>query len=136
MATLGAAAVEVLPLAEVPGEFSWGYNPADLHSVENIAYGWHNDFKEFVKAAHARKLAVIVDVVHNHYGPNNLDMWKFDGWTSTKDGSGGGIYFDEPIRLQVSVPDNHLVFLSKESLGTPWFGSLPKCRWFLFGEIP
>lgn len=121
--SLGATAVEVLPCAEFPGELSWGYNPADLHSVENIAYGGPDAFKEFVKAAHARKLAVIVDVVHNHYGPNDLDMWKFDGWTSTKDGSGGGIYFYEDSRRSTPWGDTR-----------PNYDSSP-VRQFIFDQI-
>ena len=44
----------------------------------------------FVRDAHARGIAVIVDVVYNHLGPSDLDLWRFDGWA---EGDGGGIYF-------------------------------------------
>jgi 1,4-alpha-glucan branching enzyme len=88
---LGVSAVEVMPIAEFPGDFSWGYNPADPYAVENVGYGGPDGFKTFVKACHARGIAVLLDVVHNHYGPSDLDLWNFDGWTGG--GNQGGIYF-------------------------------------------
>lgn len=89
--SLGVNAVEVLPVAEFPGTTSWGYNPADIYAADNNSYGGPDGFKTFVKACHARGLAVFLDVVHNHYGPTDLDLWDFDGWDGG--GSGGGIYF-------------------------------------------
>ena len=47
-------------------------------------------FKRFVKRAHQQGIAVILDVVYNHLGPSDLDMWQFDGWSENKR---GGIYF-------------------------------------------
>ena len=92
--SLGVNAVEVMPIAEFPGDNSWGYNPAQLFAVENVGYGGADAFKTFVQACHRRGLAVLLDVVHNHYGPSDLDMWNFDGWSGG--GSiGGGIYFYE-----------------------------------------
>jgi len=88
---LGVSAVEVLPISEFPGPASWGYNPADIFAADNSSYGGPDGFKTFVKACHARGLAVFLDVVHNHYGPTDLDMFDFDGWTGTN--AGGGIYF-------------------------------------------
>ena len=64
---LGINAVEVMPIAEFPGSFSWGYNPDDIFGVES-SYGGPDAFKTFVKAAHQFGMAVLVDVVHNHYG--------------------------------------------------------------------
>lgn len=93
---LGINAVEVMPVAEFPGDHSWGYNPIDLFAVEKEAYGGPDAFKAFVDACHQRKLAVLLDTVHNHYGnaetPSDLEysLWEFDGMTSNK---GGGIYF-------------------------------------------
>lgn len=86
---LGVNAIEVMPVAEFPGDSSWGYNPSYPFSVES-AYGGPDAFKHFVDAAHARGIAVILDVVHNHYGPDDLDMWQFDGWSQN---GWGGIYF-------------------------------------------
>ena len=93
--SLGVNAVEVMPIAEFPVDASWGYNPAQPFAVENIGYGGTDGFKTFVRACHARGLAVLLDVVHNHYGPTDLDMWNFDGWSGTNSLGGGGIYFYE-----------------------------------------
>jgi 1,4-alpha-glucan branching enzyme len=86
---LGVSAIQIMPIGEFPGDHSWGYNPADLFAIES-AYGGPKCLKAFIKAAHAHGLAVIVDVVHNHLGPSDLDLWQFDGWQ--QDGK-GGIYF-------------------------------------------
>jgi 1,4-alpha-glucan branching enzyme len=92
---LGVSAVEILPVAEFPGTASWGYNPADIFAADNNSYGGPDGLKTFVKACHARGLAVFLDVIHNHYGPTDLDMWDFDGWSGTNPLGGGGIYFYE-----------------------------------------
>lgn len=86
---LGINAVEVMPVAEFPGDFSWGYNPSHPFAVESI-YGGPDSFKEFVKTAHEHGIAIIVDVVYNHFGPSDLDLWQFDGWSENEK---GGIYF-------------------------------------------
>lgn len=91
---MGINAVEVLPIAEFAGDFSWGYNPAHPFAPESI-YGDPEDMKDFVDACHQRGIAVIVDVVYNHLGPSDLDMWRFDG---TSSGSYGGIYFFQDWR--------------------------------------
>jgi 1,4-alpha-glucan branching enzyme len=99
---LGVNAVEVMPVAEFPGDSSWGYNPAQPFAVENIGYGGPDGFKTFVQACHARGLAVLLDVVHNHYGPSDLDMWNFDGWAGSGP-IGGGIYFNQSnTNLQIT----------------------------------
>ena len=86
---LGINAVEVMPIMEFSGDFSWGYNPAHPFAVEGI-YGGPDALKRFVKAAHEHGIAVIVDVVYNHFGPSDLDLWQFDGWSENEK---GGIYF-------------------------------------------
>lgn len=86
---LGFNAIQVMPADEFPGDTSWGYNPAHLFAIEH-AYGGPNGFRRLVDAAHARGLAVIFDIVFNHLGPADLDLWQFDGWS--QDGH-GGIYF-------------------------------------------
>ena len=91
---LGINAVEVMPIAEFAGDFSWGYNPAHPFAVASI-YGGPDALKRFVKAAHAQGIAVIVDVVYNHLGPSDLDLWQFDGWSENEK---GGIYFYEDRR--------------------------------------
>ncbi len=91
--SLGVSAVEILPIWEFPGSASWGYNPADIFAADNDHYGGPDGLKTFVKACHARGLAVFMDVVHNHYGPTDLDLWDFDGWAGVNSLGGGGIYF-------------------------------------------
>lgn len=86
---LGVNAVQVMPVAEFAGDFSWGYNPAHLFAVES-AYGGPDAFKTFVREAHSRGIGVILDVVYNHFGPSDLDLWRFDGWSENDK---GGIYF-------------------------------------------
>ncbi len=86
---LGVSAIKVMPVNEFAADKSWGYNPADVFAIES-ALGGPDAFKRFVKAAHARGIAVLVDVVHNHYGPSDLSLWQFDGWSQN---NRGGIYF-------------------------------------------
>ena len=86
---LGINAIQVMPIAEFAGDFSWGYNPAYIFAVEST-YGGPDAFKQFVLAAHQNGFAVILDVVYNHFGPSDLDLWQFDGWSEN---DRGGIYF-------------------------------------------
>lgn len=86
---LGVNVVQLMPLAEFAGDISWGYNPAQIFAVES-GYGGPRGFKRFVKAAHERGMGVIQDVVYNHFGPSDLDIWQFDLW---KENDKGGIYF-------------------------------------------
>jgi maltooligosyltrehalose trehalohydrolase len=66
---LGVNAVQLLPLAEFPGTRNWGYDGVDLFAVSRN-YGGPPALKRFIDAAHAQDLAVIVDVVYNHFGPD------------------------------------------------------------------
>ncbi|MDB5310863.1 MAG: glgB 1 [Gemmataceae bacterium] len=93
---LGVNAIQVMPVAEFPGDRSWGYNPAHVFAVES-AYGGPKAFKDFVKTAHRNGFAVILDVVYNHFGPGDLDLWRFDGWGEN---DGGGIYFYQDWRAE------------------------------------
>jgi 1,4-alpha-glucan branching enzyme len=100
--SLGVNAVELLPIAEFPGNDSWGYNPAQLFAVENAGYGGADGLKTFVQACHRQGLAVFLDVVHNHYGPEDLDLWDFDGYAGAGP-IGGGIYFNQAnTNLQIT----------------------------------
>ena len=87
--SLGANVIELMPVMEFAGDDSWGYNPAHLFAVESVL-GGPDGLKDLVKAAHQRGLAVIVDVVYNHFGPSDLATWQFDGWSEN---GKGGIYF-------------------------------------------
>ncbi|GAA1374049.1 alpha-amylase family glycosyl hydrolase [Luteococcus sanguinis] len=86
---LGFNAVQLMPVMEFAGDRSWGYNPAHPFTVES-AYGGPDGLKDFIRECHRRGLAVLVDVVYNHFGPSDLDLWRFDGWGENDK---GGIYF-------------------------------------------
>lgn len=86
---LGVNAIQVMPSFEFAGGFSWGYNPANIFAIEED-YGGPAGLKEFIKAAHNMGIAVIFDVVFNHLGPSDLDLWQFDGWWEN---DLGGVYF-------------------------------------------
>ncbi|MFG0329877.1 MAG: alpha-amylase family glycosyl hydrolase [Phycisphaerales bacterium] len=94
LADLGVNAVKIMPVCEFAGDFSWGYNPAHPFAIET-AYGGADAYKTFIKEAHARGIAVIQDVVYNHWGPSDLDLWVFDGWSQN---GKGGIYFYNDYR--------------------------------------
>jgi maltooligosyltrehalose trehalohydrolase len=68
LAALGVSAVELMPVADFPGRRNWGYDGVDLFAPANV-YGEPDDLRRFVEAAHAHGLAVILDVVYNHLGP-------------------------------------------------------------------
>lgn len=86
---LGVNMVKLLPVQEFAGDFSWGYNPAHQFAVES-AYGGPDNLKRFVNEAQKRGIGVILDIVHNHYGPSDLDLWRWDGWFQ---GNWGGLFF-------------------------------------------
>ncbi len=87
---LGINAIQLMPVCEFPGERSWGYNPGDLFAIES-SLGTPDDFREFVAAAHANGIAVLLDVVHNHYGPDQVAAWQFD-----VDGGPGPYFYSDP----------------------------------------
>ena len=73
---LGIGAVELLPVAEYGGERGWGYDGVLLWAVHH-AYGGPDGLKALVDAAHARSIAVILDVVYNHLGPAGNHLADF-----------------------------------------------------------
>lgn len=99
---LGINAIEIMPVAEFPMDYSWGYNPSQPFSVES-ALGGPQGLYQFVKAAHAHGIAVILDVVYNHLGPGDLDLWRFDGWSD--DSHNGGIYIYDNGRAHTAWGD-------------------------------
>jgi maltooligosyltrehalose trehalohydrolase len=68
LADLGITTIELMPLSQFPGERNWGYDGVFPFALQN-SYGGVADLQEFVNAAHAKKLAVCLDVVYNHLGP-------------------------------------------------------------------
>jgi 1,4-alpha-glucan branching enzyme len=75
---LGVNAVELLPIAETSGTRTWGYGNSHHYAIESSA-GGRDLFRHFVRACHQRGIAVIVDVVYNHYVPNGERAeWHYD----------------------------------------------------------
>lgn len=68
LVTLGVDAVELMPVVPFPGDRGWGYDGVDLYAVHE-AYGGPAALQRFVDAAHTLGLAVVLDVVYNHFGP-------------------------------------------------------------------
>ncbi len=75
---LGITVIEVMPVAEFPGRWNWGYDGVDLYAPAHV-YGEHDALKRFVDEAHARGLAVILDVVYNHIGPDGNYLPTYSG---------------------------------------------------------
>ncbi len=73
---LGITHVELLPVAAFPGKHGWGYDGVDLFAVHD-PYGGPEALKRFVNAAHGKGLAVLLDVVYNHFGPSGNYVGKF-----------------------------------------------------------
>jgi len=86
LAELGINVVELMPMAEFPGDFSAGYNPVTVWSPES-KYGTPNDLKYLVDTLHQHGIAVIPDIVWNHVSPTDNFLWYYDGTQ---------IYFDNP----------------------------------------
>jgi maltooligosyltrehalose trehalohydrolase len=76
LADLGITAIEMMPIAEFPGRFGWGYDGVALYAPAHI-YGTPNDLRAFIDGAHALGIAVILDVVYNHLGPDGNYLHEF-----------------------------------------------------------
>jgi 1,4-alpha-glucan branching enzyme len=102
---LGINAIQIMPISGFPGEYSLGYNPALPFDLESN-YGSPQEFKGLVKAAHAKGIAIVLDVVYNHFGPSDLDtsLWRFDGWSEN---GKGGIYFYNDERAKTTYGDSN-----------------------------
>lgn len=83
LSELGITHVEIMPVAEFPGKYGWGYDGVSLFSVRN-AYGGPDGLKRFVNACHARGLSVLLDVVYNHFGPVGNYTGKFGPYTTDR----------------------------------------------------
>lgn len=73
---LGITAVELMPLADFPGRFGWGYDGV-LPFAPHAAYGTPDDLKAFVQQAHRLGLMVFLDVVYNHFGPEGNYLHRY-----------------------------------------------------------
>jgi len=94
---LGVTALELMPVAQFPGERNWGYDGAYPFAVQN-SYGGPEGLKRLVQACHERELAVVLDVVYNHLGPEGNYLDDFAPYFTDKYRSlwGRAINFDGP----------------------------------------
>jgi maltooligosyltrehalose trehalohydrolase len=76
LAALGISVVEVMPVADFPGRFGWGYDGVSLFAPTRL-YGTPDDFRAFVDEAHRVGVGVILDVVYNHLGPDGNYLGQF-----------------------------------------------------------
>ena len=98
LADLGVTAVEIMPVSDFSGRWNWGYDGAFLYAPD-ASYGRPEDFKAFVEAAHGRGIAVLLDVVYSHFGPegNFLPLYAPDFFTNRhRTPWGDAINFDGP----------------------------------------
>ena len=68
LAQLGVTGVEIMPVSDFGGRWNWGYDGAFPYAPD-ASYGRPEDFKSFVEAAHRNGIAVLLDVVYSHFGP-------------------------------------------------------------------
>ncbi len=80
---LGVTAIEIMPVAEFPGGRNWGYDGVSLYAVQS-SYGGPNGLKRLVDAAHRAGLAVLLDVVYNHLGPEGNYLAEFGPYFSDR----------------------------------------------------
>ena len=98
LAALGVTAVEIMPISAFGGRWNWGYDGAFCYAPD-ANYGRPDDFKAFVEAAHQRGIAVLLDVVYSHFGPegNFVPLYAPEFFTSRhRTPWGEAIRFDGP----------------------------------------
>jgi maltooligosyltrehalose trehalohydrolase len=104
LARIGITVVEMMPVADFPGKFGWGYDGVNLFAPTHL-YGTPDDLRAFIDRAHSLGMGVILDVVYNHFGPdgNYLGVFSDDYLIRDKENEwGDAINFDEsnsrPVR--------------------------------------
>ncbi len=80
---LGINAIEIMPVAQFPGERNWGYDGVYLYAVHN-SYGGPDGLKRLVNECHKKEIAVVLDVVYNHLGPEGNYLWDFGPYFTDK----------------------------------------------------
>ncbi len=98
LARIGITVIEMMPVAEFPGKFGWGYDGVDLFAPSHL-YGTPDDLRTFIDRAHSLGLGVILDVVYNHFGPdgNYLGVFSDDYLVQGKGHEWGDVInFDGP----------------------------------------
>lgn len=111
---LGVTHLELMPVATFPGRRGWGYDGVDLFAPFS-AYGTPRELADFVDDCHSRGLAVLLDVVYNHLGPDGNYLGQFAPYFTDRytTGWGAAINYDGPFSDGVRrfVIDNALMWL-------------------------
>jgi maltooligosyltrehalose trehalohydrolase len=94
---LGVTAIELMPVGQFPGARNWGYDGVYPFAVQN-SYGGPQALKRLVNACHLQGLAVVLDVVYNHLGPEGNYLWDFGPYFTDRYRSlwGSSVNFDGP----------------------------------------
>ena len=95
--SLGITAIELMPVAAFPGTRNWGYDGVSPYAVQ-ASYGGPDGLRRLVDAAHRAGLAVLLDVVYNHFGPEGNYLAQFGPYFTDKHQTpwGQGINYDQP----------------------------------------
>ena len=94
---LGVTALELMPVAEFPGSRNWGYDGVHLFAPQST-YGGPHGLRRLVDACHARGLAVFLDVVYNHLGPEGNYLAEYGPYFTARHSTpwGPGVNYDGP----------------------------------------
>jgi len=110
---LGITAVELLPLAQCPGKWNWGYDGVNYFAPSNN-FGTPDQLKSFVDACHQTGLAVYIDVVYNHVGPEGNYLSEFGPYRSkTFDTPWGDAFEFDQAAVRQFVNDNVLFWIDE-----------------------
>jgi maltooligosyltrehalose trehalohydrolase len=95
--SLGVTAIEVMPISQFPGSRNWGYDGVHPFAVQNT-YGGPSEFQRWIDAVHQAGMAVVLDVVYNHLGPEGNYLADFGPYFSNRYRTpwGPAINFDGP----------------------------------------
>jgi maltooligosyltrehalose trehalohydrolase len=117
--TLGVTAIEIMPVSEFPGRRNWGYDGVSPYAVQST-YGGPDGLKRLVDAAHRAGLAVLLDVVYNHLGPEGNYLREFGPYFSDRYRTawGEGLNLDGPYSDEVRryVVDNAVYWVTEYHL--------------------
>jgi maltooligosyltrehalose trehalohydrolase len=113
---LGVTAVEIMPVAEFPGGRNWGYDGVSLYAPQST-YGGPEELRGFVAACHQEGLAVILDVVYNHLGPEGNYLNDFGPYFSDRHktlwGAGWNLDGPESDEVRRYIVDNALYWITE-----------------------
>jgi len=114
LAELGITHLEIMPVAEFSGDRGWGYDGVHLYAPHH-AYGGPDGLKRLVDAAHGAGLAVLLDVVYNHLGPEGNHLRRYGPYFTAKYSTpwGDAVNFDDAGSHEVRrfVIDNALMWM-------------------------